>query len=128
MITALQWAVTIGCFDTTPAVLTLSGFRIAPRRAHLDIAKQVYGYLAKMHHAATQVCTDKPDYSDSPDFDYDWSKTVYGDELKELKPEDEPEPLGKFVAISYYIDAKLMHDVCQWDSSPGEQDTIGLVR
>jgi hypothetical protein len=33
------------------------------------------------------VCTDEPDYSDILDFDYDWSKKVYG-ELEELKPED----------------------------------------
>jgi hypothetical protein len=31
MIGALQWAVTIGRFDIHTAVMTLSGFRIAPR-------------------------------------------------------------------------------------------------
>ena len=43
-----------------------------------------------MRHVAIRVCTDKPDYSYIPDFDYDWSKTVF----EELKPEDAPEPLG----------------------------------
>ena len=76
MIGALQWAVTIGRFDINTAVMTLSGFRIAPRRGHLDRAKRVYGYLSKMRHAAIRVRTDEPDYSDIPDFDYDWSKTV----------------------------------------------------
>ena len=69
--------------------MTLSGFRVAQRRGHIDRAKRIYGYLAKMRHAAIQVCTNEPDYSDVPNVDYDWSKTVYG-ELEELKPEDVP--------------------------------------
>jgi hypothetical protein len=40
-----------------------------------------------MRHAAIAVWTDKPDYSDIPDFEHDWSKSVHG-ELEELKPED----------------------------------------
>ena len=118
MIGALQWAVTIGRFDINTAVMTLSGFRVAPRRGHLDRAKRIYGYLAKMRHAAIRVRTDEPDYSDIPDFDYDWSKTVYG-ELEELKPDDAPEPLGKFVTMSHYVDANLMHDVLSGKSVTG---------
>ena len=118
MIGALQWAVTIGRLDINTAVMTLSGFRVAPRRGHLDRAKRVYSYLAKMRHAAIRVRTDEPDYSDIPDFDYDWSKTVYG-ELVELKPEDAPEPLGKFVTMSHYVDANLMHDVVSGKSVTG---------
>jgi hypothetical protein len=90
--------------------MTLSGFRIAPRRGHLDRVKRIYGYLAKMRHAAIRVCTDEPDYSDIPDFEHDWSKTVYG-ELKEIKPDDAPAPLGRFVTSTHYVDATLMHDV-----------------
>jgi hypothetical protein len=45
-----------------------------------------------------------------PDFDYDWSRTVYGD-LKKMKSEDSPEPLGNFVIMSHYVDANLMHDI-----------------
>ena len=100
MIGALQWAVTIGRFDINTAVMTLSGFRAAPRRGHLDRAKRIYGYLSKMRHGAIRVRTDEPDYSDIPDFDYDWSKTVYG-EVEELKPEDALESLGRFVTMSH---------------------------
>ena len=118
MIGALQWAVTIGRFDINTAVMTLSGFRVAPRRGHLDRAKRIYGYLAKMRHAAIRVRTDEPDYSDIPDFEYDWSKSVYG-ELEELKPEDAPEPLGQNVIMSHYVDANLMHDVVSGKSVTG---------
>jgi hypothetical protein len=33
---ALQWVVAIGCLDITIAVMTMSGFQIAPRVGHLD--------------------------------------------------------------------------------------------
>jgi hypothetical protein len=45
-----------------------------------------------------------------PDFDYEWSKTVYGD-LKKLKSEDALEPLGISVTMSHYFDTNLMHDI-----------------
>ena len=40
---ALQWVVSIGRFDIQTAVMTLSSFRAAPRRGHLDRAKRIYG-------------------------------------------------------------------------------------
>ena len=99
--------------------MTLSAFRAAPRRGHLDRAKHIYGYLAKMRHAAIRtICTDEPDYSDIPDFQYDWSKSVYG-ELQEIKPTDAPEPLGNYVTLTHYVDANPMHDVTTGKSVTG---------
>ena len=57
LIGALQWAVSIGRFDITTAVMTLSGFRTMPRRGHLDRVKRVYGYLSKMKDAMIRVHT-----------------------------------------------------------------------
>jgi hypothetical protein len=36
--------------------------------------------------------------------------TEYGN-TKEVLPKDAPEPLGKYVTLSYYVDANLIHDV-----------------
>jgi hypothetical protein len=36
MIGSLQWIVTIGRFDIHTAVMTMSGFRVAPRVGHLE--------------------------------------------------------------------------------------------
>ena len=72
LIGALQWAVTIGRFDIMTAVMTLSGFRVAPRQGHLDRVKRVYGYLSKMRHAAIRIRTEEPDFSDLPDLQLDW--------------------------------------------------------
>jgi hypothetical protein len=52
MIGALQWIVTIGRFDINTAVMTMSGFRMAPRVGLLNLLKRIYGYLLKMKHAS----------------------------------------------------------------------------
>jgi hypothetical protein len=52
IIGSLQWMVTIGQLDITTAVMTMSGFRVAPRNGHLERVKRIYGYLSKMRHLA----------------------------------------------------------------------------
>jgi hypothetical protein len=63
-----------------------------------------------MRFASIHIRTEEPDYSDIPDHQYDWTHTVYGN-IKEVLPKDAPEPLGKHVTLSHYVDANLMHDV-----------------
>ena len=118
LIGALQWAISIGRMDITTAVMTLSGFRAAPRIEHLERVKRLYGYLAKMKHAVICVRTEEPDYSDLPEQEYDWEYTVYGD-VKELLPKDAPEPLGKHVTMTSYVDANLFHDMTTGRSVTG---------
>jgi hypothetical protein len=118
LIGALQWIITIGRFDVFTAVMTLSGFREAPRHGHLDRVKRVYGYLSKMRHGMIRVRTDEPDYSDIPDFEYDWSKSIYG-HVEELLPADSPKPLGNYVTLTHYVDANLLHDIVTGRSVTG---------
>jgi hypothetical protein len=82
MIRSLQWIITIGRFDTHTAVMTMSGFHIAPRIGHLEGLRRIYGYLSKMRFASIRVRTEEPDYSDIPDHQYDWTYTVYSDMKK----------------------------------------------
>jgi hypothetical protein len=118
MIGALQWCISIGRLDITTAVMTMSGFRMAPRVGHLERLKRIYGYLSKMRHACIRVRTEEPDYSDLPDLKPDWSRSVYG-ELSEFLPEDAPPPLGKQVTLTHYVDANLMHDLMTGRSVTG---------
>jgi hypothetical protein len=118
MIGALQWMVTIGRLDITTAVMTMSGFRAAPRIGHLERVKRIYGYLSKMRRSAIRVRTDEPDYSDLPEMEHDWSRSVYG-EISELVPKDAPDPLGKAVTLTHYVDANLMHDIVTGRSVTG---------
>ncbi len=71
-----------------------------------------------MKHSCIRIRTDEPDYSDLPDPEYDWSKSVYG-ECTELVPDDANEPLGKPVTLTHYVDANLMHDITTGKSVTG---------
>jgi hypothetical protein len=64
------------------------------------------------------VRTEEPDYSDVPDHQYGWTYTLYGN-TKEVLPKDAPEPLGKYVTLSHYVDANLMLDVMTGKSVTG---------
>ena len=118
LIGALQWAVSIGRMDITTAVMTMSSFRVAPRKGHLERVKRIYGYLCKMKHATIRMRTEESDYSDIPSPEYDWAYTTYG-EVKELKPTDAPQPLGKRVTTTTYVDANLYHDLTTGRSVTG---------
>jgi hypothetical protein len=110
MIGALQWIVTIGRFDVATAVMTMSGFRVAPRIGHLEYLKRIYGYLAKMKYGTIRFRTDIPDYSELGEIHHDWTRSVYGN-VTELIPKNIPEPLGNPVVHTVLLDANLMHDL-----------------
>ena len=118
LIGALQWAITIGRFDIATAVMTMSSFRAAPRKGHMDRVKRICGYLAKMKGATIRIRTEEPDYSDIPEFEFDWSTSVYGDPKEEI-PKDAPTPLGKHVTLSHFVDANLLHDLISGKSVTG---------
>lgn len=118
LIGALQWVIQIGRFDVAPAVMTMSRFRAMPREGHLDRVKRIFGYLSKMRHGKIRILTDEPDYSDIPVKEYDWQYTVYGD-VKEQIPSDAPEPKGKPVRTTSYVDANLYHDLISGKSVTG---------
>ena len=63
-----------------------------------------------MRNAAIRFRTEEPDFSDLPDLQHEWAESVYG-KCKEEVPHDAPVPLGKFVTLTHYVDANLMHDI-----------------
>lgn len=115
---ALQWLVSIGRFDIMTAVMTMSSFRASPRKGHMDRVRRIYGYISKMRNAAIRFRTEEPDLSDLPNFEYDWSRSVYGN-VKEVLPHDAPTPLGKPVTSVHYVDANLMHCMATGKSVTG---------
>ena len=60
----LQWAISLGRIDVSTAVMTMSGFRSAPRIGHLNRVKRICGYLLKMKDGCIRFRTGLPDYSD----------------------------------------------------------------
>ena len=118
LIGALQWTISLGRIDISTAVMTMSGFRASPRKGHLDRLKRIYGYLSKMRHSTIRIRTHVPDYSYVPDCEYDWEYSVYGN-VKEIIPDDIPEPLGHGVTLTTYVDANLYHDMITGRSVTG---------
>ena len=72
----------------------------------------MYGYLSrtKHKHYAIRFRTKEPDYQHLPEQEFDWSRTVYGNVTEELH-KDTPEPLGKHVITTTFLDANLWHVV-----------------
>src|SRR6056300_1655760 len=94
-----QWAVTLGRLDIATAVMTMSSFRAAPRKGHLDRAKRICGYLLKMRDACIRFRVGLPDYSDVTTPVFDWAESVYGSPTIEI-PRDAPIPRGKPVILT----------------------------
>ena len=63
MIGQLQWLVTLRRFDIYTQVTTLSRFRSAPRKGHLERLQRIYGYVKKTKHYSVRYRTKEPDYS-----------------------------------------------------------------
>jgi hypothetical protein len=118
LIGTLQWVIQIGRFDITTSVMTLSRFRAAPRKGHLDRVKQIYSYLSKMRHGIICICTELPDYSTIPKKTYNWDSTCY-EGAEEVIPKDLPRPLGKAVQTMTFVDANLFHRMISGRSVTG---------
>jgi hypothetical protein len=109
LIGSAQWAVQLGRLDITTAVMSLSSYRAAPRKGHLSRVKRLIGYLVKMRNALIRVRTEMPDYSSHPESRHKWDRSIYAG-AREIIPMDVPEPLGKKVVCTSYVDANLYHD------------------
>ena len=100
------------------AVMTLSSFRAKPRVGHLERAKRIIGYLAKMKNATIRFRAEEPDMSRFEKEVYGCEKTVY-EGAKEIVPEDAPEKRGNRVTVITFVDANLMHDIISGKSVTG---------
>jgi hypothetical protein len=98
----------LGRFDIAVAVATMSSFNAAPREGHLEHLKRIVGYLSGMKDACIRIRTHKPDFSSLPKLEYDWTRSVYG-KVEYQDPTDAPEPKGKSVVTSSWVDANLQH-------------------
>jgi hypothetical protein len=118
LIGSLQWIVQLGRLDITTAVMSMSSYCAAPRKGHLDRLKRIIRYLHKMVGGVVRICTGKPDYSKIGDRHYDWDHSIY-EGAREIIPKDIPEPLGKSIVLTTYVDANLYHDMITGRSITG---------
>ena len=109
MVGQLQCAVTLGRYDILAHVMSMSRFRLAPKVGHIERMKRIYGYLSRTKHYALRFRTAEPNYMQLPDLEFDWTR-IYGGVVEEI-PKDAPEPLGKSVTTTTFLDANLLHDL-----------------
>ena len=107
----LLWLSGLGRFDIAVHVMTMSRFRQQRRVGHIERLKRIIGCLANFLCGPLRFRTYEPDYSNLllPHKEYDWQRTVYSG-VKEEIPHDNPEPKGKHVTTTTYVDANLHCD------------------
>ena len=109
IVVQLIWLSGLGRFDIAEHIMTMSRFRQQHRIGHLDRLKKIIGYLANFPHGSLRFSIHEPDYSNLPHIEYDWQRTIYAGANDEI-PHDIPEPKGKHVTTTTYVDANLHHD------------------
>jgi hypothetical protein len=117
MVGAMQWAVALGRIDIHAATMTMSRFRQAPRKGHLERLKRVYCYLRNYKKNAIKFRTDIPDYSGYKVEKVSWGHVYHP--CEEELPWDMPEPRGKLVRTTTFVDANLLHDMITGRSATG---------
>ena len=74
-----------------------------PCRGHLERAKRIFNYLSNYKDASITFDVEVPEHSQFKIEQPEW-KYIYG-ECKEQIPENAPEPKGKSVTTTSFIDA-----------------------
>ena len=103
------WFSVLGRFDIAIHTMTMLRFRQQPRIGHLERLKKIIGYLANFPHGSQRFRHNEPDYSNLPQREYDWQRTVYAGSEEEI-PHDIPRLKGKHVTTSTYVDDNLHCD------------------
>jgi len=65
----INWAVTIGRFDTMFAAFTMATYSAVPREGHLKVALRIIGYLKYHAKGAIQMIVEKPNFELENDSD-----------------------------------------------------------
>ena len=114
---ACQWMVSLGRYDINHAVMSMSRFRAMP---HLEAIVHLDGYIRRFPNAAIRFRTGIPDHEKNfgEPKHFSWMETPYGDAKEEI-PEDAPEPKGKAVRSTSFVDGNLLHDVITGRSCTG---------
>jgi hypothetical protein len=99
----IRWAIELGRMDIMVEAGLLARFQAAPREGHLEQLFHIFAYLKKYNRST--VCFDwtEPVFDESQFSVCDWKE--YYPDAKELIPPDMPEPLGKSVVTTCFVDA-----------------------
>jgi hypothetical protein len=109
LVGVLRWICELGRVDILMPVSLISRYLVSAREGHLQQLFHVFAYL-KQYDRSTMVFDDtEPNYDPRRFATQDWSK--YYPDAKEAIPENMPEPRGKPVMMTCFVDAD--HAGCQ---------------
>ncbi len=119
LIGILRWAIELGRLDIFVEVSQLSQHQALSRRGHLEAFYHIFAYLKKHENGARIVFDPKTPCIDERVFssNADW-RDFYGDFCEELPP-NSPEPKGRVVNISCFVDANHAGNVITRRSHTG---------
>jgi hypothetical protein len=115
----LRWAVELGRIDICTELSQLSQHQSLPRRGHLEAAYHIFAYLKKHDNGGRIVFDPITPVIDVRSLSNaaDWTD-FYGDVAEELPPQM-PEPKGKTVTTSCFVDANHAGNVVTRRSHTG---------
>ena len=102
----LRWAVELGRIDIACEVSMLSSFLAAPRIGHIHAILHIFSYLRQ--HDRSKVVFDSSIVDHGAFVRPDW--TDFYPDAKEAVPTDAPEPRGKAVQSTCFVDADHASD------------------
>jgi Fe-S-cluster containining protein len=111
----LRWIVELGRIDICGEVSMLSSYSAAPRQGHLEAVLHIFSYLNS--HDRSRIVMDDAYYPHVELEKPDWSQ--FYPEAKEELPPDMPEPRGKPVQITMFVDASHAANVVTRQSRTG---------
>jgi hypothetical protein len=109
LIGVLRWMCELGRVDILMPVSLMSRFLALPRRGHLDQIFHIFTYLKQNPRTALLFDDQAPVYDERRFLECDWSEFYPG--AKEAIPSNAPEPRGREVVTTCFVDAD--HAGCQ---------------
>ena len=117
LIGMLRWAIELGRIDIDLEVAMMAPYSASPRVGHIEALYNIFSYLMMHDESALAFDATKPDIDESAFQEVDW-KDFYGEVEEELPPKM-PEPLGRPVTISCFVDANHAGNVVTRRSHSG---------
>jgi hypothetical protein len=101
LIGILRWAVELGRIDICTEVSVMSSYTAMPREGHLEALFHIFAYLSS--HDRSKIVMDDELAIIPPEEEKDFSE--FYPFAKDVMPEEMPEPRGKEVQITMFVDA-----------------------
>ena len=111
----LRWIVELGRIDICCEVSIMSSYSAAPRAGHLDAVMHIFAYLGS--HERSRIVMDDSYFPHKETEKSDWSQ-FYPDAKDEIPP-DMPEPRGRAIQQTVFVDASHAANVVTRQSRTG---------